>query len=141
MTEASAKNLKKLAVQVVIAGVLQLSALTASAASFPEPLTEGQLVGEVVFLAALAADRQQTLQLKGFCDGRSGCTVHETNPLLGREPSRSRVNNYFLGAALAHAVVLYSLSSAYRSAWIASGIAVEVAVVGRNKRLGLRVSF
>lgn len=115
--------------------------LFAPAAHAAEPFGPSAYALEAAFVAALAFDRGQTSAIHSFCNGRIGCTVHETNPLLGRDPSQRKINRYFALGALAHAAVSYSLSGHTRTAWQASSLVLEVAVIGRNKRLGLSVRF
>lgn len=83
----------------------------------------------------MAADHNQTRQI---C---ASPKVHETNPLLGREPEPARVRNYFVASTILHAAITYALPTQYRAAWIAAGIAIEASVVHRNRKLGLRVAF
>lgn len=122
---------------VVLAG----AALTANAAQPFLPLAPAHLLGQSAFLLLLAADASQTRQIASFCTGRTGCTLHEANPLLGPAPSPARIRNYFLAAAVAHTLVTLALAPSGRSAWLAGSLALEAVVVGRNKSLGLRVKF
>jgi hypothetical protein len=104
-------------------------------------LSDGDLAKQAAFLALLAADYGQTRSIRNFCDGRINCTVHETNPLLGKYPSDARARNYFIGAALAHVAITHFISPEHRSAWLNGSIAFEAIVVARNARLGLRIKF
>lgn len=130
----------KYLIQLMLAATLA-GPLSHCRAAAIDPLTPAQLAGEAAFGILLAADHSQTRQIQHFCEGRVGCTLHEVNPLLGSSPGPSRVRNYFLTAALTHATVLVLLPTEYRAAFLASTIALEAVVVGRNKRLGLRVQF
>lgn len=103
--------------------------------------TKNQIISEAVFMGLMVADYKQTKQIDGFCDNRTNCEVYETNKLLGRYPSEARVRNYFVSAAVMHVVVAHMLPTDTRDYWIASGIVLEAVVVGKNKRLGLRVKF
>ena len=125
----------------LLSSVLALALLGCGHAQASDSFTPAQVALEAGFVAALAADRAQTVDLRDFCRGRIGCTVHETNPLLGSRPSVASINRYFFSAALSHAIVSRLLPSSKRSAWQASSLALEVAVVGHNKRLGLSIHF
>ena len=120
---------------------LALALLGCGHAQASDSFTPAQVALEAGFAVALAADRAQTVDLRDFCRGRIDCTLHETNPLLGPQPSVASINRYFFGAALAHAIVSRLLPSDQRSAWQASSLALEVAVVGHNKRLGPSIHF
>lgn len=116
--------------------------LLASQVHAAEPLTTPQVLGEAAFIVLLAADHNQTRQIRNFCRGKGPeCDMHEVNPLLGSHPKPARVRNYFVASAITHAVITYAMPSEYRAAWLASSIVFEAVVVGRNKRLGLRIAF
>lgn len=106
-----------------------------------EPLTTTEIQKELALGALLVLDRAQTRDIHGFCVGRTDCTIHETNPLLGTDPSPNRIRNYFLGTALVHVAVLYLLPREYRSYWQNGALALEVGVVASNYHLGLRARF
>jgi hypothetical protein len=75
---------------------------------------------------------------------------HETNPILGRHPSTSAVDLYFMGALIVHPVISYLLPSKAeifgvtinpRRIWQAGTIVVELGCVANNARLGIGFSF
>jgi hypothetical protein len=103
------------------------------------------IAGEALFDLLLDLDAQQTKEIVGYCRGRVGCNLHETNPVLRAvelgEPSASSINNYFLTAAALHVIVTMVLPEAWRSPWQWGSVAVEGVTVGRNKALGLKVKF
>ncbi|QHJ82198.1 MAG: hypothetical protein [Bacteriophage sp.] len=91
---------------------------------------------EVALAATLVIDHNQTRQIKNHPG------LREANPLLGDNPSDSRIRNYFVGAMVTHVVIANALPNGnLRTAFQAGTIAFEVAVVGRNKRMGLRIKF
>jgi len=65
----------------------------------------------------------------------------EFNPLLGKTPSTSRVNNYFVGYFLANYVIASSLSGENRTLYLKGITTLELMAVGNNLALGLRVRF
>lgn len=84
----------------------------------------------------LLLDYAQTRDIKNH----AGWT--ETNKLLGEHPSDVRVRNYFIGVAVGHYAVSRALPSGWpRRSWQAGWIAIEVAQVIRNKKLGLTFKF
>ena len=66
---------------------------------------------------------------------------YETNPLLGKHPSVSRVNNYFATTLVANYFITDYLSPKWRTRFQGGLIAVELVVVGNNKRIGIGMSF
>lgn len=86
-------------------------------------------------LTLFLIDAAQTKDIKSHRD------LHETNPLLGEHPSDSRIKNYFVGAGLVHTGLAVILPQPYRGYLQAGTIALEVSVIGNNKRLGLHMRF
>lgn len=90
-------------------------------------------------------DYQQTLDIKnhqGSPDQPGGGTVlKEGNPLLGDNPSDSRIRNYFAATALGHYAVSYLLPSSYRSYWQGLTLTGATIIVVRNHEKGLRVQW
>jgi hypothetical protein len=69
-----------------------------------------------------------------------GC-YQERNPILGPQPSRGRVNTYFVITPILASIALNSISSENRT-WALRGLAaLEVYSVGKNMHLGLSVRF
>lgn len=66
---------------------------------------------------------------------------HEYNSILGRHPSVAAVDNFFLAGAVLHPVVTAALPDAYRRWWQIGTLSIESAIVGRNRFIGLRMSF
>jgi hypothetical protein len=84
---------------------------------------------------SLAVDCLQTLDL------RRHPYQHETNPLLGRAPSRGAVLGYFGGIMLSQAA-LYAFGPPWLSTVTSTVIVVvEVPVIYSNVRFGLKLSF
>jgi len=127
--------------KTILATILAMSCV-AHAQTIPEKaFSATQIALEGAFDAVLVADYQQTSKIDGFCDGRVNCSIHETNPLLGDDPGRARVHNYFLTTAATHAAVSYFIDPKYRTAWQAVSLGLETAVVIHNKHIGLNFNF
>lgn len=107
-------------------------ALPAKAA---EPFTDGQVAGLVALGAFTYRDYKQTLDIKNHE------WAYERNVLMGRNPSDTRIRNYFLGMSISGLALTYVLPSEYRKYAIATGLALEISATQKNKRLGLRGSF
>lgn len=65
----------------------------------------------------------------------------EVNPFLDKNPSTSRVNNYFLGYFIANYLIASNLSSENRTVYLKVVTMVEFMGMGNNLALGLRVRF
>jgi hypothetical protein len=67
-----------------------------------------------------------------------GCYT-ERNPILGRHPTRARMNAYFALTPVVTYLVLDNINSESRT-WALRGLtAIEIAAVGNNIHLGLSV--
>lgn len=92
-----------------------------------------------LFIAGMmlhTADYLQTMGISKSC--RNGGGFYETNPILGKCPSASKVGKYFLATAVAMAVIHYKFDTnvpAY--AWIV----VETGAVANNVKLGISMRF
>jgi hypothetical protein len=109
--------------------------ILSGAASAGEPLSESEIALEAAFLAAMAIDYGQTLDIKNHYG------MYEKNSLLGRHPSDSRITNYFLGAAIGHVAVTYLMPRKYRPAWQWGTLGLQIGTIYRNHQIGLRVDF
>lgn len=91
---------------------------------------------EAVFVTATVIDWGQTLYIADHPN-----QFDELNPILGKYPSRARVNIYFPVVLVAHAVISNYLPKPYRTIWQSFSIAVEVPVIGNNYALGIKLGF
>lgn len=66
---------------------------------------------------------------------------YEKNPFLGKSPSRSEVDRYFVLAMAGTAGLAYALPQNPRRWFLGGVIVIETVVVIDNHRIGLRVSF
>lgn len=153
--------------KTIVALIFAVFCATAMAGELPdlgEPtsrydLTKGQVLAESAFAGLMFLDYRQTLDIKGFCrrrfpnvgtanpdgsvtDGNTVyCSVHETNPGLGKNPSDTKVTLYFGGLTLVHAGVAKVLPNEWRPWWIGGGIALQLLQVIKNKKFGLSTNF
>ena len=89
---------------------------------------------ELVFQAVLYADYRQTRVIAENPD-----KWIETNPILGDHPSKQRVRNYFIGAAIAHTGITALLPQGpYRTLWQVLSIGWEAGMVSANYRIGIK---
>jgi hypothetical protein len=66
---------------------------------------------------------------------------YENNPLLGKHPSVSRVNNYFIGVGIAGYLLADHLSSANRKMFLATFAVIELGVTRHNRYVGIKIDF
>jgi len=90
---------------------------------------------ELTFATGLMIDWMQTTYLtRGVPPPGENWT--ESNPLLGKHPSRGRVNVYFLTCLIGHVGIAYLLPKPWRTWWQLSGISIEAYSVGSNYSVG-----
>ena len=82
-------------------------------------------------IGLIAIDWMQTLEsLNG--------NYYETNPILGKEPSRSEVNICIASSMIIATAVAYLLPSKYRIIFQSIVIGVELEAVNYNYQIGIR---
>jgi len=116
---------------MVAACALVLACANASAGA----LTGKQAALEAGFDAACIADYEQSAQIAAHPG------MYETNPMLGRHPSRARLRNYFFGVVAVHLAITRILGERARGIWQGATLFIEAGQVARNARLGLKVEF
>ena len=116
---------------------LVLAALLAAVPAFAadRSWTRTQIGAEAAFVALVAVDAWQT------STALREARFYEVNPLLGERPSDARLFALAGSAALLHVVIAHIIPSDYRGGWQASGLALEMMVVGRNFHAGARLRF
>src|SRR5574337_410575 len=102
--------------------------LRATANDSTRTWTATDTVIEASFAAALGADWLQTRQIT-----HAGL---ETNPILGKHASRSKVDAYFATSLAGHALIAAALPRPYRTVWQCIWIGIETEVVRQNYELG-----
>ncbi len=99
--------------------------------------TEADTVRQTTLTAAMYLDYAQSKDIKNYPD-----VCWEQNPLLGRHPSDSKLKNYFIGAAITHYTIARTLPAGWkRQSWQYGWLALEVAQVVRNKKVGFKFQF
>jgi hypothetical protein len=100
-----------------------------------EPLNSIEIKREIAVATTLYLDYVQTVDIKnhpGF---------FEKNIILGLHPKDNRVTAYFLLAGAGHYGVTRALPREYRAVWQYGWIALEVATILNNKKIGLHFDF
>jgi len=113
---------------------LALLLLAAAPARALDPWTWQDTAWEATFISLVLIDVGET---RALMDGRH----HELNPIVGPHPSESRLVGLAFAGVVTHAGVAYLLPHGWRRGWQAIGIGIEVAAVGHNATLGLRLSY
>ena len=88
---------------------------------------------------ALLADMATTLDISHDC--RNGGNYHETNPILGRCPSRGEVYGYFVAAGVGTWLVSRLLPPRPRKWFLGAVILIETGYVAHNLSIGVRFRF
>lgn len=70
-----------------------------------------------------------------------GYVLEESNPILGRRPSASKVNAYFAATSALHAGIAVALPRPWRTWWQLVGIGVEAHAIGRNAVNGITLQI
>jgi hypothetical protein len=97
------------------------------------PRTDDDLLG--LALGALAVDWAQTRSIADYPQWP------ELNPILGRRPTRGRVDTYFAACALVLIGATAALDRDDRRAFLRLVILVEGGVVARNLSVGVGLRF
>jgi hypothetical protein len=100
-----------------------------------QPLSAKEWKWEAAVLTAGLIDYAQTRDIKNHPE------LYETNPLLGENPSDTRIRNYFIAAGLAHVGVTHLLPRPYRMPWQLGWLSIQLINMQNNHRLGLRLDF
>lgn len=87
-------------------------------------------------LALHTLDWSQTQWVGQHCD-----RYHETNPLMGRCPSRAHITKYFIGTAALMTAAHTLLPDKYAKWSTRIWIAVEVGATVNNAAIGVRLDY
>ena len=91
---------------------------------------------EIVFDVINAVDWAQTRYI-----AKHSNQFEELNPILGKHPSISQVNWYFLSETIGHSLVTYAIPARWRPFWQGMTIGVELETTVHNARIGIRMEF
>jgi len=65
----------------------------------------------------------------------------ERNPLLGKYPSKGRIDNMCLASAIGHFGVSYALPTEWRRIWQIGSVAAEIVVIKHQYQVGLKFTW
>lgn len=97
--------------------------------------TESDSNRQRAVLTSFYLDYAQTMDIKNHAG------YYESNPFLGRNPSDVRIRNYFITAGALHTYAAYNMKPEMRRNFQYATIALQVAVILHNKKIGLRYEF
>jgi hypothetical protein len=135
-TGLNAKNCRGWA--VLFGMVMILGALDATAAPRwweKHEWTHRDTALQLSYTALHIADWGQTLDIENHPDQA------ESNPILGRHPTRGEINTYFATTLALHWLVARVLPQKWRNTFQLGTIALEFDVVSDNRSAGIRVNF
>jgi hypothetical protein len=106
---------------------------------------------EIVYVGLHIVDWGQTLDIENHPG------LHENNPILGKHPSRGKINAMFATGLILQPIIAHYApdigglaeditgldlgSKHWRKAWIGSGIMIEAGCVANNIHVGIGASF
>lgn len=91
---------------------------------------------EITYLTLHVIDWGQTIDIH-----KNPTLYHESNPVLGLHPSRSRIHSHFIVTGLLHVGLIHVLPSKYRSIVQMITITTNTGSVLYNQNIGLQISF
>lgn len=89
----------------------------------------------------LVGDWVQTRRIAEGAPHPEGGNIMEMNPVLGKEPSTQDVDLWFASSYLANQLVSRKAPPAIRRAWWLTLVALQGAMIQRNRKLGLQMKF
>lgn len=102
-----------------------------------QPFSRGELVAQGAFLGLGLTDWGQTIRFTQDPAWKAR-GVYEVNPVLGRHPSRARVNTLIPLGLAAHTLAAWALPRPYRRLLQGAGLVGEAGAVGTNHLAGIR---
>ena len=90
-------------------------------------------------MALHTIDYLQTLSISGSCHQENA--IYETNPLLGRCPSKAEVTRYFAISGVAMYALHEALPDRYKRYASYVWVTVEAGAVANNVKVGVRIKF
>lgn len=94
--------------------------------------TKADTVRELTFVALHGFDWRQSRYIAKHPDD-----YYEINGLIGRHPSTSRVDKYFIITGAVHAGASYFLKPEWRKGWQVVTVAGKVSIISHNCQIGL----
>ena len=122
--------LKKIVTVLILMSLLPLPVLASD--SWTKEDTHRQMLSSVLLIIDWSQTHETTGKDSGF---------KESNPILGLNPSRERVNQYFAVVSIANLVISRMLPAREREWFQSIVIGVELLAVGNNYKIGMKANF
>lgn len=119
-----------------ILALFTLMSVTLAPSCRAEDMAPADWYRQAALTGLLKTDYEQTMEAY---DKR--WTYTERNGIINQHYNPVGIRNYFLVVGVGHAVVTRALPANWRPAWQYGAIALEVAIIVRNKRAGLHFTF
>ncbi|MCG8473245.1 MAG: hypothetical protein MI742_15500 [Desulfobacterales bacterium] len=110
-----------------------LVCISGSANAYENSWNKETTARELCFLFTLYQDWKQTRVIAANPN-----RFKETNPILGKHPTRSEVDTYFTACALGHAMIAYMLPPRASKIWQTMWIGIQSDVIEGNSEVGVR---
>ncbi len=117
-----------------VAALALLLCVSRAAIAAP-PFSRADWAWQAAATASLAVDWAQSR------DSARHPALFETNLIMGRHPSASTVNAYFIASAVLDAGIARLLPPPWRRAWQVGTVGVEIVAIRRNALLGVHIHF
>lgn len=112
-----------------------LATLLCSAYASANDWSTADTVRQAAVLGTFIVDYKQTSDIKNHPG------MFEKNPILGPYPEQRTIRNYFIAAAVTHTALMVVLPPDIRATAQYATIALQVAVIGHNKYIGLSAKW
>ncbi len=122
--------MKKLFIIMLFALCMPVSSVAA------DKWTTQNIIMEGTYHILRAVDWSQTRYI-----ARHPKRFHEMNPVIGRYPSVSRVDQYFFITTFLHLAISHYLPENYRTVWQGMTIFVSAEMVGHNYSVGIKLDL
>ena len=119
-----------------IAAIFLILSASANAA---DPWTRTDTAYEIAYQVADYMDWRQTREFTQASYYTLG--NYELNPIMGKHPSHTTVNETFLIGSIGHYAISRMLPAKARHIWQYVTIGFESGVVGHNYQIGIRAKF
>jgi len=113
--------------------------------------TTGDTILQSVFIGTMLIDWGQTnwitdnpviVEYYGEANSLKRTTLHEeSNPILGKHPSKKKIAIYFSSCIISHTAISYVLPKPYRNIFQISGIAFEIYITSENYNANVKFKF
>jgi len=128
--------------KIIIAAMMVLGIVGNAFAYTPDPWAVEDTILQGTFLGVMFVDCWQTYDFL-YKDNRidEDSTYCESNPILGKYPSKQKVFTCWALAAVGHTTISYLLPKPIRNIWQGCWIAIEGDAVHHNYCSGVRVGI